>query len=163
MASTYNAIATTTLGSAQSNITFSSFSGYTDLILIFNGKVSANDDLYLQFNSDTGTNYSNTTLRGNGTTASSTRGSSTTGARLSDQGSPTTGTESTVIAHLQNYSNTTTYKTIIDRANNASTGADAIASLWRSTSAITTIKLYCGGGANLAVGSIATLYGIKAA
>ena len=61
-----------------------------------------------------------------------------------------------------NYANTTTYKTNISRSNNASTGVDAIATLWRNTAAITSVKVYPASG-NMATGTIATLYGIKAA
>ena len=163
MTATYDCIATTTLGSAAANITFTSISGsYTDLVIVFEGKVSANDDLFGQVNADTASNYSYTILRGNGTTAASTRASNATGMRFSDYSSPTTSNACLSIIHIQNYSNTTTNKTALARSNNASTGVDATVSLWRSTSAITSFKIYCGGGANLASGSIATLYGIKA-
>jgi hypothetical protein len=161
---TYEPLATTTLGSAAASITFSTISGaYTDLVLVFfTPSNSINDDMYLQYNSDTGSNYSNTTLRGNGTTASSTRGSNTTGARFSDSSSPTTTTSNTAIIHIMNYANTTTYKTNISRSNNASTGIDAMVTLWRNTAAITSVKVYPASG-NMATGTIATLYGIKAA
>jgi hypothetical protein len=161
---TYTPIATTTLGSATSSITFSSISGsYTDLVLIFyTPSNSINDDMYLQYNSDTGSNYSNTTLRGNGTTASSTRGSNTTGARFTDASSPTTTTSNTSIINIMSYSNTTTYKSNISRGNNASTGVETMVTLWRNTAAITTIKIYPASG-NMATGTIATLYGIAAA
>ena len=58
--STYTPIATTTLGSAASSVTFSSISGsYTDLILITNPSSATTDQsIYVQFNADTGTNYS---------------------------------------------------------------------------------------------------------
>ena len=161
---TYTPIATTTLGSAQSSVTFSSISGsYTDLVLVvYIPSNSTNDDMYLQYNSDTGSNYSNTTLRGNGTTASSTRGSNTTGARFSDSSSPTTTTSCTAIINIMNYANTTTYKTNISRSNNASTGVDSMVTLWRSTAAITSVKVYPASG-NMASGSTFTLYGIQAA
>ena len=164
MPATYEPIATQTLGSAVASVTFSSISGaYTDLILVLEGKTSASDDLYLQFNADTGANYSNTTLRGNGTTASTTRGTGTSGIRLSDSSSPTTSSACLSVAQIQNYVNATTFKTVLARSNNASTGIDAIVSLWRSTSAINSIKIYCGGASNLATGGTFTLYGIKAA
>jgi hypothetical protein len=161
---TYEPISTTTLSTATASITFSTISGaYTDLVLVFfTPSNSINDDMYLQYNSDTGSNYSNTTLRGNGTTASSTRGSNTTGARFSDMSSPTTTTSNTAIIHIMNYANTTTYKTNISRSNNASTGIDAMVTLWRNTAAITSVKVYPASG-NMATGTIATLYGIKSA
>ena len=61
-----------------------------------------------------------------------------------------------------NYSNTTTYKSNISRGNNAATGLDTMVTTWRNTAAITSIKIFPASG-NMATGTIATLYGIKAA
>jgi len=164
MATTYEPIATTTLGSAAADITFSSISGvYTDLRLIFQGlAVSAGVDIYCQVNGDTATNYSHTRLTGNGTAASSSRGSTLAFMRFSDGGSPETTNASLTKVDFMNYSNTTTYKTAINRADNANRGTDAVVNLWRSTAAITSIKLYLSSG-NIASGATATLYAIKAA
>ena len=62
MASTYEPIATTTLGSAASSITFSSIPAtYTDLRLVLVHTPSASTgNAQMQFNSDTATNYSYT-------------------------------------------------------------------------------------------------------
>jgi hypothetical protein len=56
MAKTYEPIATTTLSSAQSSVTFSSISGsYTDLVLVSNVSGSGgNANLRVTLNSDTG-------------------------------------------------------------------------------------------------------------
>jgi len=171
--STYTPIATTTLGSAQASVTFSSISGsYTDLVLVGVGYNGAADGYVprMQFNSDTGTNYSLTDLYGSGTTAGS--------ARLSNQSNILLGyiaawdTTSTQIgmftAQIMNYSNTTTYKTALSRfsqASGTSSGVDAIVGLWRNTSAITSIKILGDTGASqtFASGSTFTLYGIAAA
>ena len=164
MATTYEPIATTTLGSAAADITFSSISGsYTDLRLVFEGlAVSAGVDIYCQVNGDTATNYSHTRLTGNGTAASSSRGSSLAYMRFSDGGSPQTANTSVTKVDFMGYSNTTTYKTALNRADNSNRGLDAVVNLWRSTAAITSIKFYLSSG-NIASGAIATLYGIKAA
>lgn len=156
-------IASVTLSASTPSITFTDIpQTYTDLVLVvFIASNSINDDMFLQYNSDTGSNYSNTTLRGNGTAASSTRGSNTTGARFSDLSSPTTTTSNTGIIHIMNYANTTTYKTNISRSNNASTGIDAMATLWRNTAAITSVKVFPASG-NMASGSTFNLYGITA-
>jgi hypothetical protein len=161
MATTYEPIATTTLGSAAASITFSTISGaYTDLVLVMNGKNDTQfDNWRLTLNSDTASNYSYTSLVGNGSTASSSRGSNATPMYIGGIPSSHFGTN---IAHINNYSNTTTYKTVISRASSATNDAAAWVNLWRSTSAITTIKIDCGTG-NLATGTSATLYGIKAA
>jgi hypothetical protein len=164
-AQTYEPIATTTFGSAASSYTFNSVSStYTDLVLVvYIPTNSTNDDIFMQFNSDTGSNYSATWLRGNGTAASSPRSTNLTGIRCSDLGSPTTTNASFIIIQIQNYSNTTTNKTVLTRANNAAgNGLDAFVGLWRSTAAINTIKVYPASG-SMATGTTMTLYGIKAA
>lgn len=160
---TYEPIATTTLGSSQANVTFNSFSGYTDLILVAQtGAVTGDYMLFMRFNSDTSTNYNFSQLWGpsGGTNMSSEHAINQTYLDL--QSSPNT-IGHMVIAHIMNYSNTVTQKPVISRAfdaNNNRTYTSAM--LWRSTSAITSILLYPSAG-NLATGSTFTLYGIAAA
>jgi hypothetical protein len=167
MPSTYTPIATYTAPSAQTTVTFSSIAGtYTDLVLICNiAQAAGNNSLRIRYNSDTGTNYSRTYLLGNGSTASSGRTSSDVSGYLSETTGSTT-LELAVVAHIMNYSNTTTYKTHISRSNRASSSVDALVGLWQSTSAITRIDLAMGGSFpanNFATGSTFTLYGIQAA
>jgi hypothetical protein len=167
MASTYEPIATTTLGSAQSSVTLGSGGTipqtYTDLVLICNVKNSANDgdEVGIQFNSDTGSNsnYSRTRLFGNGSNASSGRSSSADKGAL---GINSTSNFDPIVASIQNYSNSTTYKTVISRGNSNSF-VSAYVSLWRNTAAITSITLKPDSGTTFASGSTFTLYGIKAA
>jgi hypothetical protein len=164
--STYTPIATQTLTSAQSSVTFSSISGsYTDLIICTNaGSVTTNAAIKLQVGNgsiDTGSNYSVTYLLGNGVGAPGsgrlTNQSGTFGSRL----------ESTLIAngffYLQNYSNTTTYKTVLSRGNAANEMTVAYVGLWRATSAINIITMTSENASNFIAGSTFTLYGIAAA
>lgn len=159
--STYTSIATTTLGSAAANVTFNSFSGYTDLVLVFNGKCTSTGgwNLFLQFNGDTGTNYSATSMYGDGSNAASGRGSgnAAVGGYFVDGTNP-----GTVIVNIMNYSNSSTNKTIIGRGSNTGVGTDARVGLWRNTAAITSMLIYSNGG-NWQAGSTFTLYGITAA
>jgi hypothetical protein len=113
-------------------------------------------------NNDTSALYSDTMLRGNGTTADSARSTSVNSAKLSNTASPPTSGFASYISHFMNYSNTTTFKTIISRADSASAAVNAIVSLYRSTSAISTIKVEITSG-NFNTGSTFTLYGIAAA
>jgi hypothetical protein len=161
--STYTPIATTTLGSSATSYTFSSIAGtYTDLVLVASGTSTNAYNSTLQFNGDTGTNYSATVLSGSGSAASSYRNSSQTSMLIDYNGNFTSSNTSTIISIL-NYSNTTTYKTALSRANNAAGGVDAVVGLWRSTAAITSIKMAIGGGYSYATGTTFTLYGIAAA
>lgn len=165
MALTYEPIATQTLGSATNQVTFSSIPGtYTDLILVQVGGFNPGaGDVYIRFNGDTGNNYSLTALSGSGTAASSTRESNVSRILLDVYGYPTSGISNRIV-QIMNYSNTTTNKTLLSRANNAATGVDAIVGLWRSTSAITSIDLYAWTSTyKFDTGSTFTLYGIKSA
>jgi hypothetical protein len=164
MASTYEPIATNTLASATNNVTFSSIpSTYTDLVLIMSLKsTSGVQDCLIQLNSDTGNNYSSTFLYGTGSSAASTRQSNNPYGYGDYVGAIFTTNFNNEIVQFMNYSNTTTNKTFISRANQASNGVDAIVNLWRSTAAINTIKLF-PSAQNFAIGSTFTLYGIKAA
>jgi hypothetical protein len=164
MTATYEKIATTTLGSAQADITFSSISGaYTDLVIILNGAFTTAETIGVQFNSDTGSNYSSTILAGSGSSASSGRNTNQTGLTVGTNGYWTTSIIANSILNIQNYSNTTTYKTMLSRSNNASVGLDAIVGLWRNTAAINAIKLYgFYSGHSFITGTTATIYGIKA-
>ena len=167
MATTYSPIATTTLGSDTATITFSSISGsFTDLIVIINSRsASTTRGVSFQFNNDTGSNYSVTRLRGDGSTASSNRASNQTYLEIGDQNisTDTAGNLGNVIVHIQNYSNSTTYKTTLSRANVADNTVRAIVGLWRSTNAITEIDIISSGGNNFVTGSTFTLYGIASA
>ena len=167
MPATYEPIATTTLGSAQSSVSFTSITGsYTDLIVVANiAQAAGNNSLRYRFNSDTGSNYSYTIISGDGTSASSGRDSNlTSGLAANTAGS--TSLELLVIFQILNYSNATTYKTTLGRGNRASSATDATVGLWRSTNAITSVEVAMGStfpSNNFASGSTFTLYGIKAA
>ena len=167
MPATYDCIATTTLGSAQSSVTFSSISGsYTDLILVaILGITNANTaNVGFRFNSDTGNNFSATRLYGNGSTAASNRVSNQPFIYGNELSYPSGDIgENNYILHIMNYSNSTTYKTTLSRGNRASVGVDAIVGLWRSTAAITSVTVLLDPSDTYKVGSTFTLYGIKAA
>jgi len=114
--STYTPIATTTLGSAVASYSFTSIpSTYTDLVLILNpsGTTTNGQDVGLRFNSDSATNYSRTALSGNGTNAISPRQSNQTYAYLTYYGYPSGSVPMNFISNIQNYSNSTTYKTVL--------------------------------------------------
>jgi len=158
---TYVALATTTASGGETSISFTSISGsYTDLVLQGNTIATTPYELFVQFNSDTGTNYSNTYLEGNGTSASS--GRSTTTALMAMAYSSSTNPTATII-NIQNYSNTTTYKTLLSRSSAASATASAWVGLWRNTAAITSIQLKLTSAKTFSAGATFSLYGIASA
>jgi hypothetical protein len=167
MANTYEPISTTTLSTATASVTFSSISAtYTDLVIIAQfGQSTGGNAVGMQFNSDTANNYSITSLYGTGTTAASDRLANTSHIWGAYNIAPSSVVSGVAKWNIQNYSNTTTYKTALCRYdNNDATyaGTSAVVGLWRSTAAITSITLKPSAG-NLASGSTFTLYGIKAA
>jgi|LakMenEpi03Aug12_release.lakeMendotaPanAssembly.Ray.scaffolds.fasta_scaffold07905_2 hypothetical protein len=158
---TYVAIATQTLGSAAASVTFSSIpSTYTDLVLVVSAQnTSSLNNGQITFNGDTSTNYSGTYLQGNSSNPSSGRVTNTSNAYTMEFTS--TGL-SPLITNIMNYSNTTTFKTLLQRGGSASDRTAAWVNLWRSTSAITSLSIATFGG-NFATNSTFSLYGIASA
>lgn len=158
--STYTPIANVTLGSAQSSYTFTSFSGYTDLILVINTFSSLNN-CNIRINNDSGANYYSETVGGDGSSRYS-------GRTVGDDrmyGTYTSGYP-IQIWEFFNYSNTTTRKPIIFRNNQIGSGGQNWAMSgnydWNSTAAITSIVVLAGTN-NIPAGTSMSLYGIAAA
>lgn len=157
--STEVAIATTTLSSAATNITFSSISGsYTDLRLVLTGTADSST-VYVQFNNDTASNYSMTRLDGDGSTASSTRQTSLSECRLYNMQTTTPSLHTLDIFSYAGSTNKTLLATT-QSDNNGSGNIRYYVQLWRNTAAITSVKLFFYSGTGFATGTTATLYGI---
>lgn len=165
---TYDTIATTTVsGTTTQSVTFSGISGsYTDLIVVFNGGTNASaSNVDVTFNNDTGSNYSITYMNGDGASAISARATNQTAIRTNDGGYPSTDYNAVHIFSIMNYANSTAHKALLSRANKASgtgAGVSAVVGLWRSTSAITSVKINVGANC-FRDGSTLSLYGITAA
>lgn len=172
MAVTYEPITTTTLSSAAATITFSSIPNtYTDLKIVFyarSARSNTTDTPRLQLNSDSGSNYSRGVLRtASSTTVESFRNTGQTSIAIGTQipaATSSSGLFGVIELDIFAYAGST-YKTLLSTSSSDMNGSgyvDRIVGLWRSTSAITSIKLYAEIG-NLDVGTTATLYGIKSA
>lgn len=165
MATTYEPIATTTLGSDQASYTFSSIpSTYTDLILVCSarrGIDGAGGAGTLQVNGDSESNYSSTILYGDSGAAYSYRWSNQTAMNGAFAAGDSENAVS--IIHFENYANTSTYKTVISRMGWVNTNGRITVgvNLWRSTSAISSITV--AAASNIKSGATFTLFGIKAA
>jgi hypothetical protein len=170
MAATYKKIASTTLGSNQTDITLSSIPAtYTDLVLVFQYASQTNDNnAYMYFNSSQGTAYSRTYAVGSPNGATSARNSNSNKIDFTPQiGAGTSlNTPGLIIANIFNYSNTTTYKSVTVRDNATKNDGNQqtmiVAGLWRSTAAINSVTVGTGAG-YLVSGTSVTIYGIKAA
>ena len=169
MAVTYEPIASQTLGANAGTLSFTNIPGtYTDLVLVvLTGGATASASLWCRVNSDSGTNYSFTDLRGNGTTAASSRGSSNSAALIgAGNAGSSNALDNIFMATFQSYANTNVYKTVLGTSATASREVGKSVALWRSTSAITSIAIALGGSFpsyDMLSGTTASLYGIKAA
>lgn len=163
MTTTYDCIATTTLSSATLEINFNSIaSTWTDLVLIVVPKTTIGTaQMLFQLNGDTASNYSIVRMGGNGSVTGSDAPAPTAFGQLSWWGYMGSTDGQIIQADFMNYKNTNTHKTVISRNSNAAYGVGINVSTWRNTSAITSIKIY-SDASNLAIGTTASLYGIKA-
>ena len=151
---TYTPLATVTLASTAATVTFSSIPAtMRDLIVVVNGKTSANQATGLRFNSDSGSNYSMVRMY---TTASST---STTTYGLLTTGDPTADT--LAIAQIMDYSATDKHKTFLVRSNIPANNTAAHAVRWANTAAITTVAVEAIS-TTWAIGTTLNLYGVIA-
>lgn len=160
--SAYEVISTQTLGSATASVTFSSIpSTYTDLVLAFNGQVATGNNIVLQFNSDTTTNYTATYLLSTGSSVLSGR---TTSRSFIDGGGISATSNSTSVFDILNYSNATTFKTVLCRSSTPGDAVYSWVSVWRKTpEAINSILVRTVDSYNFSIGCTFTLYGIRAA
>jgi hypothetical protein len=161
--STYTPISTVTLASDASEIVFTGLpQTYTDLVImgsIASADTSLNRGLRVQLNSDTGNNYSRTGMYWE-TSAVSFRESSTSFIGTVEI-PPTTSGWGSIVLNLQNYSNTTTNKTVISKGGAPANQITASVGLWRNTAAITSVRFFTSGS-NIRSGSTLTVYGIGA-
>lgn len=172
MPSTYEPIATQTLGTSASSITFSSIPGtYTDLRISFTGILtsgSSGDSLAIRFNGDTAANYSRTFLQGDGSAGSSSRATAQEYGLIGQQ----IGRFNPSFAGVDIFSYAgSTFKTFLSQGAEVGTSGgsgqygDVVCwvNLWRSTAAITSVQIAprYGGLAVFDIGTTATLYGIK--
>jgi len=165
MATTYEPIATQTLGSAASSITFSSIpASWTDLRVVIVDTTSTTSNGGFYFNGDTSALYSVTRISGNGSSTYSSRSSGDGRFVLGYSALTSTTIPTMLTLDLFSYAGST-FKTGLCTFNadySGSGGLDYVVGLYRSTSAITSVTFITSPG-NLSIGTTATLYGIKAA
>jgi hypothetical protein len=168
MAITYDPIFTQTLGSSASSITFSSIPAtFTDLRFVITGHATGTNGeiMRIQFNSDTGSNYSATELRATGSSVSSNRFSNTTSMRIAFMADDFLGATIISTASVDIFSYTgSTNKTALGTGSVDANGSGYVTrsvGLWRNTSAITSITILPASGDVWTAGTTATLYGIK--
>ena len=164
--STYTPIATAKITADALSITMSNIpQTYTDLVIIATcGHPSSALNYNLQFNGDSGSNYS-TTYMVSSSAALSGGSTATTQDKvyLTQTGANLIGKWGSQINHIMNYSSTNTFKTVLSRISSDIEVA-LNTSIYKTTTAITSVTILSNGTSNyFTTGSYFTLYGIKAA
>lgn len=174
MPTTYEPIATFTVTGSTSIIQFASIpSTYTDLRISGYARGTSaisTDHLDIWFNSvNSGGLYSTCILIGDGSSAASLRWAGTNlGYRFATMpcASATSGIFGSFVADINNYANSTTFKSLLTRYSydlNGAGGTGFTVVNYRNTAAISNVQISFDNGQLFAVGSTITLYGIKAA
>lgn len=155
----------TSVPSGVSTVTFSSIpSTYDDLMIVIYGfSTTASSALRLRLNGDTATNYSRTSLVGDGATASS---SNFTSADHLLSMPWRTSVPAAHQVHIINYKNTSYNKSVLAREatdENGSGSSRLTVGLYRSTSAVSSVTIYDANSYNFGAGTVFALYGITKA
>lgn len=161
---TYNAIATTTIDTPTSTVTFSNISSaYTDLVIVYKVKMVSGGatNTYMRINGDTGNNYNTGHVY---YTIGGAQGWSVQNSQALAWIDNVDSTWTTVThIDINNYSNTSVRKSWLVWSGSPGSHTDMKVGSWYSTAAINQIQLYNPSSVNFAVGSNFTIYGILAA
>ena len=152
---TYTPLATVTLGSSASSVTFGSIPAtYRDLILVTNLQASANTYCRLYLNADeVSSNYSRVILYFEG-------GLGSISQTNSDTGLTSTSTFVNNNWQIMDSSSTNKHKPILGRQGSAQRDIIYMDTIrWANTAAVTTVKLAIATG-TFSTGSSFSLYGI---
>jgi hypothetical protein len=156
----YVALATTTLGSSASSVTFSSIPAtYRDLIVVVAGTLTTSvAGIEIQLNADTtASNYNHVYMLGRGS------GSGEADAANNNLAFFMQSAQSVSILQFMDYSATDKHKTYLSRANPSANYTVALAGRWANTAAVNAIKLLdTAGSASFASGTVISLYGVAA-
>lgn len=151
---TYNPLATVTLGSSASSVTFSSIPAtYRDLILVADALGTGTATASLVLNTDaTTTNYNRQVFLTDGTTNQQGAFNSNAAFAINTAG------RTLAIFQIQDSSATDKHKTTLYRTTDPDADTMMGAMRWSNTAAVNSVRLSTGG--SFAIGSRFDLYGI---
>lgn len=168
---TYEPIATTTFGSNTANYTFSSIpSTYKDLVLVGRCEMTgAGSTVYCQLNGDINNNYFTMAMERQWTVSAIQYNRGTAagfGLYGWSNGYPGNNYSFMFETHFNNYSQSTTTKTMLTESAAGSAPASYVAqgiysNMWNSFDAISSIKIYSNGADLFQTGTMFTLWGLK--
>ncbi len=161
----YTAIASQTLTSSASSVTFSSIPGtFRDLVLVCGNIITnSNAVLGLQFNGvSSGSLYS--WVYADATTGAGVQSEASTGddIRINRNWNPTSTGPSQFNISVMDYTQTNKHKSVLSRGGRADTGTVMLAGRFASTSAITSLTVANLGAATFSAGCTFSLYGVSA-
>ena len=159
MATTFTPLATTTVSSTVSSITFSGISqSYTDLVAICTPIFDNSGNMFVYYNSVTSTSYASHRIFITSSATASWTGSET-GLQL---GNFISGQPGMCIANFMNYRNTNIRRTSLSQygSHDASTPRyGSVSARSANTEAITSLTFFSSAG-NFLADTVITLYGI---
>lgn len=169
----FEAIASTTLGSTTTTVTFSSIPATYEHLQLrlyaragYTGGPTAT--LRMRLNSDTGTNYTNHWIYGNGSGANVAGNISETAYRFLwvPAGTALSNTFGVSIIDILDYASTNKYKTVRSieghNTNNNTNGYVFLhSSLWLNTAAVSTLTFTSDETDGFVAGSVFALYGLR--
>lgn len=142
---------------------------YQDLFIVVNGVMNATSALAIDDINNApsgGMTLSRTALIGNGSSAISERSSNVANAlEFSSPSSTLVAGVNTLLVHIPNYTNSTTFKTVLGRRasdNNGSGTTSIVVGTIQTTSPLTFFKFSSQDPAKFFTSGFATLYGIRA-
>ena len=154
---TYTPLATVTLAGTASSVTFSSIPAtYRDLVIVGAGLASTPTGVITRFNGDTGANYNQLVMFGDGGSANTSASSNTTSSQI---GRFDNTTLANFVVQVMDYSATDKHKSYLSRYNSSAVLVAALAGRYASTSAITSLVLFPDAG-TFSTGVTFNLYGI---
>ena len=172
--SSYESIASATSNGTETSISLSSIpSTYKSLQIRIIGRnsIAATDASFasMQVNGDTGSNYAQHELWGDGASVTANGSASIASMQYGTivRNNATSGIFGVSIIDVQDYASTTKYKTFRILTGNDRNGSGILAlfsGLWQSTSAITSLTFFpnnAGGSQTFITGTTISLYGIK--
>jgi hypothetical protein len=162
----YELISTTILGGTATSVTFSGLgdyaSTYKHLQIRMTARLSSNNSIGAYINGDTGSNYANHLLRGNGSTVSTFTRSSSSLLVIADS-SNASNVFTAAVVDILDFASTTKNTTI--RSFTGDTGGQGFiqiwSGLWNNTAAVTSIEIYGVSSTTLQIGSRFSIYGIR--
>jgi hypothetical protein len=164
----FELIETQLISSTTSSLTFSSIPGtYKHLQVRTTGRTTDASDfggVAYRFNGDTGSNYTYHILDGDGSSVTSSSGTSQNMGLFGLVHGNTSPASSfgAVITDILDYANSNKYKTVRSLSGRRATGANVrlVSSAWLSTSAVTSLTILDNVGGSFVAGTRFSLYGI---